>query len=66
MMKPARMKNGSARKMNPPDPRCALVTTAIMSPDPIACTQVMPIVARTKPTGTPIATIAKKSTASVT
>ncbi len=37
-----------------------------MSADPIAWTQVMPMVARTKPTGTPIATIAKKSSASMT
>ena len=57
MMKPARMKNGSARKMKPPEPRCAFITTPTMSAEPMALTQTMPTEASTKPTGTPAATM---------
>ena len=36
MMKPARMKNGSARKMKPPVPRCALLAIATIGAAPVS------------------------------
>ena len=51
MMKPARMKNGSANRMKPLEPRWAFMTTAIMSAEPMAMTHMMPVVARMNPIG---------------
>ena len=47
--------------MKPPEPRCAFITTPIMSAEPIAMTHAMPTVASTKPTGTPTAISAKNA-----